>query len=282
MKISFVIVIYHSEKEILNCLDSFSRHENHLNYEIILVDNHPDSKFNPKKLRGFEFDISYYSTPKNAGFGYGNNFGVRKSKYDILFFLNPDTIITTGITERTIEMFIANESKNYVLGYKLVDEQLKPNNTIGVFPEKNILSTFIIHSLFKKDPRLLNCKILMNQIWPWGAAFSIRKDLFLNAGGFDEKIFLCNEEPDLMRRLKNRKVIIMDIPIIHLEGHGEPNSINRHYEYFKSLFYYFEKHGFSKSYFKLNFRILYIVKNLLGKIDLDTINKSKALIKFLK
>ena len=114
MKISFIIVLYNSENVLFDCLDSIQRFESENDIEVILIDNHQDSKFNVKSLDNYTFKLNYYKNPRNGGFGYGNNIGVEKSNNEILFFLNPDTILTCCISKDTIEIF-----KNNTLLYKL-------------------------------------------------------------------------------------------------------------------------------------------------------------------
>jgi GT2 family glycosyltransferase len=280
MKISFIIVLYNSENVLFDCLDSIQRFESENDIEVILIDNHQDSKFNVKSLDNYTFKLNYYKNPRNGGFGYGNNIGVEKSNNEILFFLNPDTILTCCISKDTIEIFKNN--KKYLLAYKLIDKNYRNNNTIGVFPQINIFLNLLIKFLFNLNPIFINQTFLNNFIWPWGAAFSIERDQFVNSGGFDENIFLCNEEADLAIRIKERKVKILNLPIIHLEGHTTQVSIERHIEYLKSTFYYLNKHNFSKLKFIQNFYILFHLKKRLNLLDSDMINKHEALKSFLK
>ena len=282
MKISFIIVIYNSESVIFDCLNSIEKLEIHDNIEVILVDNHQQSRFNEDYLKKYSFNIFYFKSPKNGGFGYGNNLGVEKSNNEIVFFLNPDTILTKSISNETIRVFKNNIKKNIVLGYKLIDVNNNRNNTFGYFPQTNLFNTLLINLVSKLGIFFINNTYLNNHIWPWGAAFAIKKQVFLNSGRFDEKIFLCNEEADLLMRIENRKVKILDLPIIHLEGHTTSSSDERHVEYFNSVFYYLEKYNFSKKDFIKTFYRIYDLKKLLNLIDNDLLNKIKALNKLKK
>jgi len=282
MKISFIIVIYNSESVIFDCLNSIDKYEDTKNIEVILVDNHQDSKFNKNDLKKYNFDIYYIKSPKNGGFGYGNNVGVEKSNNEIVFFLNPDTILTKNISNETIRVFKNNKEKNIILGYKLIDINHNRNNTIGYFPQTNLFNTLLLNLVSRFGFSIINNTYLNHYIWPWGAAFSIKKEVFLSSGRFDENIFLCNEEADLLMRVENRKVKILDLPIIHLEGHTTSSSVERHVEYFNSVFYYLEKYNFSNKDFIKTFYRNYDLKKLLNLIDNDLLNKIKALDKLKK
>ena len=51
MKISFIIVVYNSEIVLFDCLNSIEKLEIHDNIEVILVDNHQQSRFNEDYLK---------------------------------------------------------------------------------------------------------------------------------------------------------------------------------------------------------------------------------------
>jgi hypothetical protein len=282
MKISFIIVVYNSEIVLFDCLNSIEKLEIHDNIEVILVDNHQQSRFNEDYLKKYSFNIFYFKSPKNGGFGYGNNLGVEKSNNEIVFFLNPDTVLTKAISDETIRVFKNNKEKNMILGYNLIDINHNRNNTIGSFPQTNLFNTLLLNVVSRLGFFLINNTYLNHHIWPWGAAFSIKKEVFLNSGSFDEKIFLCTEEADLLMRVENRKVKILDLSIIHLEGHTTSSSIERHTEYFNSVFYYLKKYNFSKKTFVKIFYQIYCIKNIFNLIDEDLKNKIKALNKFKK
>lgn len=277
MKISIIIVIYNSENVLFDCLNSIEKFEIHDNIEVILVDNHQQSKFDQGNLKKYNFDILYFKSPKNGGFGYGNNLGVEKSNHDILLFLNPDTIFTEPVSKITINHFQNNLENNLVIGYKLIDQNFNNNNTIGYFPQTNLLNIILITLLSRLDMYLINHIFLNRYVWPWGAAFSIKKKVFMDCGGFDKNIFLCNEEADLLMRVDKRKVKILNTPIIHLEGHTNDSKIVRYSEYFKSLFYFLKKYNFSKKKFIRTLYLIHWIKKCLNLVDEDLKNKMEAL-----
>ncbi len=258
-KISIIIVLYNSDSVIEECLNSISKFEDPNVVEVILVDNNSDSNFNQEILKKNLISIKYLKSKYNGGFGYGNNLGVSIAKGEILFFLNPDTILTESISNQTIKNLNKN---NVIVGYSLIDLDGKMNNTIGLFPQHYILSS-IIPFFFKKFNSIINFNFFNKMVWPWGAAFSIKKETFLKHGKFDEKIFLCNEEPDLLIRIRDRKIIILKNKIIHLEGHTTINSSFRISEYLRSSEYYFKKHKFSWKIFKISLILKSYIKAYL-------------------
>jgi N-acetylglucosaminyl-diphospho-decaprenol L-rhamnosyltransferase len=277
--ISIIIVLYNSEKVIFDCLRSITQYTDidPLEIEIILVDNYPNSDFK-NLLASFKekniIDIKYIKNFKNGGFGQGNNLGVSHSSGVLLFFLNPDTILTPEFSFRKI-LEISKSDDNLVLGFRLVDLSGKENNSYSSFPEYSFLSFF--YNIIRKKMFLLPnaVNILNRSIWPWGAAFIVNKEKFLKAGQFDEEIFLCNEEPDLMKRLPDRKIKLLAMNIVHLEGHTTTSSSFRYRAYLNSAVYYILKHGFNKFFF---IRSVIFRENLKYFITRSAVAKEKVKI----
>lgn len=252
MKLSIVIVLYKSEDYIFDCLNSIADYSDldFCEFEVILVDNFEGSRFG-EMLSDYKINsplqLRYLPNPSNGGFGAGNNLGAKCSEGEILMFLNPDTKLLPGFSLQKVY----NESTtNSVLGFRLLDVNGKENNSYGIFPEFTYLSFlfYLLKRIAFTVPNVI--RALNKMIWPWGAAFALKKADFTKSGGFDENIFLCNEEPDLLKRMPARKVKLLKLPILHLEGHTTKNSEARYLSYLESSAYYFKKyHIDSRSFF---------------------------------
>lgn len=250
--ISIIIVLYKSEEVIFNCIHSIINTKGFESTEIILVDNYENSDFEEvlkSKKIATAIPINYIKNPINGGFGQGNNVGVSHAKGNIIFFLNPDTILQNNFSFTEIIKLFSSSTKPLVVGFKLIDQMGKENNSYSIFPEYSLLAFFykITRKILFTLPNTIS--ILNKSIWPWGAAFVLKKKTFEQAGKFDEKMFLCNEEPDLMKRIPDRKIILSTMEIIHLEGHSTTSSENRYSSYIDSAVYYITKHKLNKSFF---------------------------------
>lgn len=250
--LSIIIVTYDSNKEVADCLASieeFSPLGRRL--EVVVVDNKPTTGLKEEIAAGtWQFDWQYVANPKNDGFGAGNNRGVEKAKSQRIFFLNPDTmLLDREVLTKTIEKL--NEKPEKVVGYTLVDLEGNPTDSYSYFFED-----YLLFPLFNVIRRLnfYACnryRFLQRRLWPWGAAFAINKETFIAAGCFDEQMFLCNEEPDLMKRIPKREIEILLNRIVHLEGHGREVPVSRYLASFRSLEYYFHKYRFdSRGYWR--------------------------------
>lgn len=246
MKLGVIIVVYKSEAVIFNCLDSINRY-NDLgdNLEVIIVDNDLLSTLGEElDASKYGYALKYQKAEGNNGFGAGNNLGASFSTSEVLLFLNPDTVLVESLFYDVYGAI--HEDKNLVYGFSLTDKDGGKNNSYSFFYDSFLRYRFL--SLVKRFSyqKPIRSRVSNKYVWPWGAAFAINREVFLNAGGFDENIFLCNEEPDLLKRLPQRRVFISDHNIIHLEGHGTVVSENRYYHAFKSFKYYQDKYSMSK------------------------------------
>ena len=265
-KLSIVIVTFNSNKVIKECLESIEKYNDiGTSLEVVIVDNSP--VFEIEAFLGevdLDFSLKLIHNPKNGGFGQGNNLGVNAASGELIFILNADTILLEPIFSFMLEEF--KDPSLTAAGFKLVGRDGIVNNSFALYPEYNYFYFFIPIKLLYFI--VLRLGMLSKYIFPWGADYIVRKEDFINAGMFDEKMFLCNEEPDLTKRLNVTKVRIFDKPLIHLEGHTTVVDESRFNEWLKSTRYYFDKYNLDYNKFvrvEIKLNLLKIrVRKLLG------------------
>jgi len=281
-KLSIIIVTYNSENVIQECLESIEKYNDIGDkVEIIIVDNSPVFNINRfVESLDLKLDIKIIHNPENGGFGQGNNIGAKLANGELLFILNPDTILVEPIFKFMIKKF--EDNRLTAGGFRLIDRDENDNDSVGLLPEYNyvylprkVLNYLVIH-----------LELLSKFIFPWGADLIVRKKDFIKAGMFDETMFLCNEEPDLMHRLNIEKVKIFNKNIIHLEGHTTEVHEVRFKEWLKTTQYYLEKYNNSykryilffitRNYSKMILKKLFLKNNYLEK------DVNKILIKEFK
>ena len=284
-KISIIIVTYNSESVIAECLESIIKYNDISDkLEVILVDNSP--VFNIKSFiekLDLSININIIHNPANGGFGQGNNIGAKASTGELLFILNPDTILVEPIFNYMINEF--KDDSLTVAGFRLIDRDGNDNDSVGLLPEYNYI--YIPRKIL--NYLVINLGLLSTYIFPWGADLIVRKKDFLDVGMFDENMFLCNEEPDLMHKLNISKVKIFNKNIIHLEGHTTEIHSVRFREWLKTTQYYLEKYNnrytkyiiffifrnYSKMILKRIFFKEYSLENDIHKILIDEYKRIK-------
>jgi len=232
---TIIIVSYHSDQDLKQCIKSIFKYNDIGNkLDIIVVDNARSIK--TKKIIESYGGISYVEG-ENVGFGHANNIGASLAKNDYLLFLNPDTIFVEPILSFATEQF-SKDKELRAFGMLLVDERGAYQETFGFFPET---LKFIPERFYLPFVKL---GYSPSKIFPWGANIFVRRADFFEAGMFDEKLFMCYEEPDLMHRLPRGRIRIFPKKIIHKAGHTTGDIAERYKLALASEKYYFSKYGF--------------------------------------
>ncbi|WP_164738479.1 glycosyltransferase family 2 protein [Aquabacter cavernae] len=151
--------------------------------------------------------------PRNMGFGTACNAGAKTSSGHFVLFLNPDAELETG----AIEALLAAER---AYGPGLFMPSIVGEN--GRLMRKE-------GSIFQPVPRgrrLKGEEIAGDYCTRFvhGAAFLAARDLFLEMGGFDERIFLYHEDDDLALRALERRLPITVIGAARVRHGGGKSS----------------------------------------------------------
>lgn len=226
VKVSMIIVNYHSSALINECLDSiYIQTPDSLPFEIIIVDNASED-LTVSISHSPNDNLKFIQLTQNIGFGRANNAGAEIARGEYLFFLNPDTLLLNdaiGILYR----FMDDNELCGIAGGNLFSVDNKPNIsfrriTPGVRFEMNEIFHLIPEKLAFKENRFFNhtgkpLKVAHIS----GADLMIRKDIFDKLGGFSPEFFMYYEETDLCRRVSKAGWKLYSVPeakIIHLEG----------------------------------------------------------------
>ena len=229
--ITFVITTFKSESIIFDCINSLPESS-----PKIIVEN-SGNKLMKEELEKKYNNLSCFIMDSNLGYGRANNLGIKKSKTDYVFILNPDAKLPKNSLSKIIDIV---KDQDFCIASPLESDK----NNIK-FNEKK----FIDVDFVKGYAMLLNLKKI-------------------NFGYFDEKIFLYLEEIDLCKRAinNNQRVLLLNVKIDHAGGfsHGSRDDIemekSRNWHWMWSKFYYNKKH------FGIVFSVIKILPNLLSAL----------------
>ena len=186
-------------------LELVDRIKNYDNVDhICIVDNaSPNDSFEQLKHTCSE-KISVIATPKNGGYGYGNNYGIRflsesyKSKFILL--CNPDVIFENEIVEQ-LECFLENNSSYVIAAPFMLDRNgIKQKNTafkIGSLFNYIMSFGMIYSKTFKAGeyPSITNNNsTVMDVEAVAGSLFMFDVKKMIENTMFDENVFLYCEE----------------------------------------------------------------------------------------
>lgn len=191
-----VIIPVHGRMDLLErCLHALPDAFGELSYDIVIVDNdspkEEKNEFYPK-LKGS--GIRIFERSKNMGFPAACNFGASKTSSPYIFFLNSDVILAPKSAETTFKIF--DDAKIGIAGMKLVfpesvDEEglrsdIRPSNRVqhvGIAVNVRAETFHILSGWDANHPKVRN---IHDAYMVTGAALWIRKNLFMQAGGFFE------------------------------------------------------------------------------------------------
>ena len=222
--ITFVVVMYRSEKVIHECLRELPK-----NLRKIIVDNSGNEKLK-KSIEEQYNNCECYLMDENLGYGVANNFGINKAETDYVFIINPDTNI--------------NEEK-----YKIIISYLNGHDFAIAAPQ--IIESDKIYKQNKSDRKIIEVEQVP------GMAMIINKNKF-NKNYFDENIFMYLEETDLCKRMRDlgERILEINVGVHHLGGqsHGDYDlemEKSRNWHWMWSKFYFNKKHhNYLYSFFK--------------------------------
>ncbi|MGV0983520.1 MAG: glycosyltransferase family 2 protein [Limnohabitans sp.] len=228
MNISIVTVNWNAGHQIKQCIDSLS---GTIAQQIIVVDNASSdgSEQAVADLPG----VALIRAPENLGFGKACNLGAKQASSEYLLFLNPDAAVYPGTLHKALAyMQDPANARVGICGVQLVDESGHVARSCARFPSA---MGFVAHAigLDRLYPRLGH---FMAE-WPHdstrqvdqviGAFFLVRRTLFEDLGGFDERFFVYFEEVDFSYRARQagwRSVYLADVQAFHAGG-GTSNQV---------------------------------------------------------
>lgn len=199
---SIIIVTFNNKKYLRLCIESIERQI--FPHEIIIVDNQSqDGTFD--LIRTNFPDIDFIKNNSNKGYGAANNLGVLHAKGEFIVILNPDTIVDQNWLSELINPLQKNEK--IITTPKILVYDGSSINTCGNINHFTGLS-FI--NGFTKNP--LEMDNLDKFIGISGACFALKRQDFLNLGGFDEAFFLYQEDTELSWRAHSQGYSIVYVP----------------------------------------------------------------------
>lgn len=269
MDISFILVSWNVRELLRRAVQAIGDdvHAAHCAAEIIVVDN--ASRDGTVEMLRAEFlgnkfpNVRVIANPENVGFTRGNNQGMTAAaempaaasgRY--IFLLNPDTEIQRGATRALLDFMDAPENARVgIVGPQLVyaDGSLQssrrrfPKFSTALF-ESTKLEQWFPRNRWLTDYRLLitDNSIPQDVDWVVGAAMLVRRAVYEQIGGFDERFFMYSEEMDWCLRAKRagwRVVYFPHARVLHHEAKSSEQVLAQRDIYFhSSKVRYFKKH----------------------------------------
>ncbi len=253
--IDIVIVNYNTRELLRQCLDSIAATcDLAPPFRTHVVDN-GSSDGSVEMVRTEYPNVHLISLPENIGFGPANNRGVAAGNGDFLLFLNSDAQLAPGASDRLFANIMIDE-KRIAVGPRLVypDGRFQASCRRFPTPLRNFWSVSGLQARFPKRFRSLHNWLTEEEHQQAtqvdmvsGACFMMRRSYLDAIGGFDEDIFLYEEEMDLFLPARRKGLEVHYCPeavVIHRHGgsvSGGVSDLSRFHLY-RSKYKCFRKH----------------------------------------
>ncbi len=236
MQLSVIILNYNVRYFLELCVLSVQSALETIDSEIIVVDNNSTDDSCAMMQQQFP-NVKLIQNHENEGFPKGNNLGVEQAIGEYICILNPDTVVAEDTFSKILN-FVTSDSVNNnlgIIGVKLIDGtgNFLPESKRGV-PTPWIAFTKVT-GLYKLFPSLsFGIKIFgkyyaqhlkENQSGKVdilvGAFMFMKRDLYLEVGGFDEACFMYSDDIDLSYRILQKgkfNYYFHETTIIHYKG----------------------------------------------------------------
>jgi GT2 family glycosyltransferase len=182
-----IVVTFNSAEVLPECLASLRAN----GAAAIVVDNaSDDSTVSVAEAAG----AVVIRNGENLGYGRANNIGVRAAETDYVLICNPDAQLDEGALDALLAAarlypeaglyaprIFEPDGREYFKTESYLTPGAGPSSKAATAPEGDVCTPMIL-----------------------GACLMMRRELFLELGGFDENIFLFYEDDDLCRRLSDR------------------------------------------------------------------------------
>ena len=228
MNCSTIIVSYNTFDLTRESVETALAAADGLAHEVIVVDNHSPDESAARLRAAFPEaahpNVHVVANAENAGFGKANNQGAALARGDVLFFLNPDTVVHDQAI-RVLYDFLRVHPEAGAIGPRV----LNPDGTDQP-STSSFLTAWRILRHHLPVGALLRGKDRRQDVIPptsqpvdivKGCALALHRAAFDAVGGWDETYFMYSEEAELCHALREAgatNYFVREAAITHYGG----------------------------------------------------------------
>lgn len=280
MQLSVIILNYNVRYFLETCILSVQKAIENLDAEIIVVDNNSSDDSCSMMKRLFP-NITLIENKENLGFPKGNNIGVAIAKGEYICILNPDTVVA----EDTFEKILKTNNwklKTGIIGCKLIDGSGKflpeskrstPNPWVSftkilglykLFPKSKFFNQYYAQHLNENQSGKVAILV--------GAFMFMKRELYIEIGGFDENCFMYSDDIDLSYmalKLGYENYYFHETTVIHYKGESTVKDETYMKRFQEAMNFFYKKHFkvsiFFSFFMKIGILFFSFVKMFQGK-----------------
>jgi GT2 family glycosyltransferase len=186
VRVSIIVPVCNNPRDLEECLGALHA-STYSNFEIIVVDD--ASATDESRRVGTRMNARVLGLDRNAGPSSARNLGARAATGDILFFVDADVVVHPDAVGRVVDVLEQHPEIAAVFGS--YDDAPRAGGLVSQY--RNLLHHYV-HQHGDVDASTF-----------WSACGAIRRSVFEELGGFDEKRYpRCIEDIELGYRLRRR------------------------------------------------------------------------------
>lgn len=255
MQLSVIILNYNVRFFLEQCVLSVQKALINLDAEIIVVDNN-SSDDSCEMMKQLFPNIKLIENKENVGFPKGNNIAVAEAKGECICILNPDTVVAEDTFTKIFNAKLQTpNSKLGIIGCKLIDGtgNFLPESKRGVpTPWVAFTKIFGLYKMTDFFGKYYAQHLTENQSGKVdvlvGAFMVMKRDLYVQVGGFDENCFMYSDDIDLsymIQKLGKENFYFHKTTVIHYKGESTVRD-EKYLKRFREAMQFFYKKHFKK------------------------------------
>ena len=271
MQLSVIILNYNVRYFLEQCVLSVEKALEGIDGEIIVIDNNSFDDSCAMMKQRFPH-IKLIENKENVGFPKGNNMGVAQAKGEYLCILNPDTVVAEDTFTKILNT--KNWSLNTgIIGCKLVDGTgnflpeckrgiptpwVAFTKIFGLYKLSNVFGKYYAQHLSENQSG--EVEILV------GAFMVMKRELYLEMGGFDENCFMYSDDIDLsyMALQKGKtNYYVHETSAIHYKGESTVKDGTYMKRFQEAMNFFYKKHFKVSVFFSLFMKIGIVIFSFL-------------------
>lgn len=226
--VSVIIVNWHSQRFVRQCLESLYAYNSADELEVIVVDNASFDGCGTMLAAEFA-GVKFIQSAVNVGFAGANNLAAARASGEYILLLNPDTLLIENSMDVLLRELRALPGAGAVGCRLLNSDRSLQTSCVQAFPtilNQLIVSDYLMRlfpfwplwgtaPLYARPPKTAKVEVIS------GACMLIPKSAFRAVGGFTESYFMYSEDLDLCFKLGKAGYPVYYVPttsIVHFGG----------------------------------------------------------------
>ena len=258
MQLSVIILNYNVRYFLEQCVLSVQKALEGIDSEIIVIDN-ASSDDSCEMMKTKFPHIKLIENKDNLGFPKGNNIGVAQAKGEYICILNPDTVVAEDTFTKILNSQLGTHNSQLgIIGCKLIDGagNFLPESKRGVptpwvaftkifglYKISNYFGKYYAQHLSESESGKVDILV--------GAFMVMKRELYLEVGGFDENCFMYSDDIDLsylVLKTGKSNYYFHETSVIHYKGESTVRD-GTYMKRFREAMQFFYKKHFKKSWF---------------------------------